>query len=440
MNCTECGASTLRTHASCAAFSVSFNVGLGHWEEESKRLAPFLWSTTMRHDTHAGYSHIRSLGQQSFDVRNVCLHSSGLLLFAPSDDEDDSAAVLEHMHLYLLTNLYSSNMGYAFPVTIIRNSKYFSQFEYPFNSETLPLLAFGHPMRHVGHHQFESIFSAYSTMKAAGLPDASRLLVVHSPGLFSEVTTDSKNLSSSEIVLRSMYTSLFGSHPISIGNFLDSFDQFPHAPVCFSRAIIGSIQDARVPDQKQLPHLEFSAEITTSMRAHYRLPPLQHVSTGKLSLNAEAFAREHEKIPGAPFLLLVERSIGDARALRNADEIYSALAQIVNVARVRFEGMELQAQMVVCEAADIFVSVHGSDATNMIFMRPGSVAVTVSCIPYSDTSTGAGGLSFLNRLIALSQITPYCWDNAADFDNIGDVIGASIFTQICGCGYLHARY
>jgi hypothetical protein len=346
----------------------------------------------MRHDTSAGYSYIRSLGQQSFDVRNVCVHSSGLLLFAPREDEDDSAAALEHMHVYLLTVLYSSIMGYAFPVTIIRNSKYFSQFEYPFVSETLPLLAFGHPMRHVGHHLFESIFSAFSTMKAAEMTDELQLLVLHSPGLFSKVPADSDVLSASEIVLRNMYSSVFGSFPASIGNFLESFAQTPHAPICFPRAIIGSIQDPRVPDQKQLPHVELTAEITSKMRAHYRMPPLQHVSTGKLSLDAEAFAREHERIPGAPLLLFVERSVGDARALRNADEVYKALSQFVNVARVRFEGMELQTQMIVCEAADVFVSVHGCDAINMIFMRPGSVAVTVNSVIYFDTSRA--GLTF----------------------------------------------
>ncbi len=386
----------------------------------------------MRHDTSAGYSHIRLLGQQSFDVSNVCIHSSGLLLFAPSEAEDDSAAFLEHMHMYLLTNLYSSNIGYAFPVTIIRNSKFFTQFEYPFSSEIVPLLAYGHPNRHVGHHLFESIFSAYSTMKAARLSVASRSLLLHFPGLFSQVPAAEEVSSASQAVLRSMYSSLFGTHPISVGNFLESFAQTPHAPVCFPRAIIGSVQDARIPDLKQLPHLEFSAEIATTMRAHYGLPPLQHVSTGKLSLDAQAFAREHERIPGAPFLLFVERSIGDPRALRNADEIYRALAQFANVARVRFEGMQLQQQMVVCEAADVFVSVHGCDAINMIFMRPGSVAVTVSTAPRFDASAGRRSrLNFSTDLIVLSQITPYCWDNAADFDNIGDAIGAPVLMQCC---------
>jgi capsular polysaccharide biosynthesis protein len=117
--------------------------------------------------------------------------------------------------------------------------------------------------------------------------------------------------------------------------------------------------------------------MAAAMRAHFGMPPLQHVNTGSRSRDAEAFAREHETIPGAPFLLFVERSIGDPRALRNADELVSALAQFANVARVRFEGMKLQTQMVVSEAADVFVSVHGSDAVNLIFMRPGAVAVTV---------------------------------------------------------------
>ena len=100
--------SALFSYELFAALSVSFNLGLGHWEKESKRLSPYMWSTTMKHDTSAGYSYIRSLGPHSFDVRNVCVHSSGLLLFAPKEDEDDSAAALEHMLVYLVTVLPSS--------------------------------------------------------------------------------------------------------------------------------------------------------------------------------------------------------------------------------------------------------------------------------------------------------------------------------------------
>lgn len=351
-------------------------MGLGHWEEDSKRLAAFMWSpSAWQFDTADGYSNIRSLGQQSFDVRNVCFHSSGVLLFAPAGEEEDNAA-LEHSHLYLLHNLYSSNIGYGFPVTIIRNSKYFTQFEHP-NSDILPLLAFAHPMRNVGHHLFESILSAFSTMKASQLHDPAHFLVLHSPGLFSSVPTENDVVSSMQLALRSMWTSLFGSYPVSVGSFLESFAHTLHAPVCFPRAIIGSLQDARVPVERQLPHLEHAVEMAAAMRAHFGMPPLQHVNTGSRSRDAEAFAREHETIPGAPFLLFVERSIGDPRALRNADELVSALAQFANVARVRFEGMKLQTQMVVSEAADVFVSVHGSDAVNLIFMRPGAVAVTV---------------------------------------------------------------
>jgi hypothetical protein len=138
--------------------------------------------------------------------------------------------------------------------------------------------------------------------------------------------------------------------------------------------------------------------MATTMRAHYGLESLQHVSSGALSLAAQAFAAEYETDPYLPLLLFVERSVGDARALRNSDALSAALSEMANVARVRFEDMDLHRQIVVCEAADVMVSVrsrfsvvivclndctqvHGCDATNIMFMRPGSVAVTVTDIP-----------------------------------------------------------
>ena len=137
----------------------------------------------------------------------------------------------------------------------------------------------------------------------------------------------------------------------------------------------------------------------TTMRAHYGLQPLLHVSSGGLSLEAQDFAAEYKSDPKLPLVLFVERSVGDARALRNSDAVSAALSEIANVARVRFAGLDLHRQMVVCEAADVMVSVrqrarlsvlimrfnnafyvqvYGCDTTNIVFMRPGSVAVTVT--------------------------------------------------------------
>ena len=156
---------------------------------------------------------------------------------------------------------------------------------------------------------------------------------------------------------------------------------------------------SQVPSSRQLPHLEHITDMINSMRGHHGLAPLQHLSSRVRSSDAQAFADAHERIPGAPLVLFVDRSPGDARALRNSDEVFGALFEFLNVARVRFEGMELRRQMVVCEAADVFVSVrvpthsdaadfvnhmmlllqvHGCDASNIAFMRPGSVAVTVT--------------------------------------------------------------
>ena len=147
--------------------------------------------------------------------------------------------------------------------------------------------------------------------------------------------------------------------------------------------------------------MEHVADMVATMRSHMGLAPLQPSSCGGMSTEAQEFAAAHETLQGAPLVLYVDRSPGDARALRNSDAVHAALQRLANVARVRFEGMPLRQQMVACEAADIFVSViayasfvnqydvlsmilllqvHGCDATNIMFMRPGSVAVTVTII------------------------------------------------------------
>jgi hypothetical protein len=157
-----------------------------------------------------------------------------------------------------------------------------------------------------------------------------------------------------------------------------------------------------VPQSRQLAHLERVAAMAATMRAHYGLEPLQHVSSGRLSLEVQAFAAEYETDPILPLVLFVERSVGDARALRNSDAVSAALSEMAIFARVRFEGMDLHRHLVLCEAAAVMVSVrqraclsvaivrlndavctqvHGCDATNIMFMRPGSVAVTVTYIP-----------------------------------------------------------
>jgi hypothetical protein len=113
-----------------------------------------------------------------------------------------------------------------------------------------------------------------------------------------------------------------------------------------------------VPHSRQLPHLEHAADMVTTMRVHHGLSPLQHVSSAARSIEAQAFADEHETAPGLPLLLFVERSAGDARELRNSDSVAAALSESANVVRVRFADMDLHRQMVVCEAADVLVSVR----------------------------------------------------------------------------------
>jgi hypothetical protein len=98
--------------------------------------------------------------------------------------------------------------------------------------------------------------------------------------------------------------------------------------------------------------------MVTTMRAHYGLEPLQRVSSERRSREAQAFAAEYETGPNLPLLLFVERSVGDARALRNSGAVSAALSEMANVVHVRFEGMDLRQQMVVCEAADVMVSVR----------------------------------------------------------------------------------
>ena len=382
------------------AFSVSCSVIGGHWEKESASMGAAFW-TALDHEPSLGYSKVSKLGAHSYDVRNVCLHSSGVLLFAPSDDVEDDTFI-EHMPLVLESTLFSTHLGYGFPVTIIRNSTYFSEFEHSSVGLEQPglLLTVGHPMRQVGHHLFESILAAYVTMNASGARSFSKTHVVMTGGIYDRGSASifAAAKSAAGATLLSMWSAIFKQPPVSIGSLLDSFSRSPHAPVCFRRAIIGSLHDNRVPTRRQLPHLEHAAAMVTVMRAHFGLEALRSTSARVLSPEAAAFSRAHNRKPGAPLLLFVDRAFADSRALRNADEVVEALSNFVNVARVSFQGMHLRHQMIVCEAADAFVSVHGCDAANTVFMRPGSIAVT---------------------------ITPYCWDNAADYDEIGAFAGVT---------------
>ena len=227
---------------------------------EHERLAPFLW-IAMNHDTALGhvpsllattpivcvksstsrYSNIKSLGLQSFDARNVCIHGSGLLLFAPNDDGDDT---IDHLHMFLISNIFSSNKGYGFPVTIIRNEVYPSHFQHSASPQSLLLLAAAHPMTQVGHHMFESILSAFVSIKAAAMTDTSHTHVIFA-GHFADIYPAPPS-SPIEATLRSMWTSLFPHSPMSVGNFLNSTSASPGAPVCYRRAIIGAVQDKGV--------------------------------------------------------------------------------------------------------------------------------------------------------------------------------------------------
>ena len=111
------------------SFSFSCSVLGGHWERESASLGPDFW-TSIDHEPSLGYSKVSKLGDQSYDVRNMCLHSSGVLLFAPSDHVFDGADSIEHVPLVLLSSMFSTQLKYGFPVTIIQNSTYFAQFEH----------------------------------------------------------------------------------------------------------------------------------------------------------------------------------------------------------------------------------------------------------------------------------------------------------------------
>jgi hypothetical protein len=77
-----------------------------------------------------------------------------------------------------------------------------------------------------------------------------------------------------------------------------------------------------------------------------------------------------------------------------------------------------------------YVQVYGCDTTNIVFMRPGSVAVTVTH-PSHHAYTLRRSLGMKNHNYAVVQITPYCWDNAADFEQLGDAVGETIHTPFC---------
>ena len=183
------------------------------------------------------------LGEQSFDVRNVCIHSSGLLLFEPLGDDDDS--VVEHMQLFLSSTIYSTTKRYAYPVTIMRSAVYPSQFQQSSSPHSTLLLAFGHPMSQIGHHMFESVLAAFVTIKAAALETTSNLHVLLSSHFFSP-RFPSFGTTPKEDLLRSVWTSAITQNPISVGRFLQANSISPNAPVCYRRAIVGSIQDNRV--------------------------------------------------------------------------------------------------------------------------------------------------------------------------------------------------
>jgi hypothetical protein len=189
------------------------------------------------------YSHASMLGEQSFDMRNVCIHSSGLLLFEPPGDNEDAPS--EHTHLCLESIIYSANVRYGYPATIMRNEVYPSQFQSPSPHSTL-LLAFGHPMSQVGHHVFESVLAAFATIKAAALETTSKLHVLLASHYFSPPFASSST-SPKENLLRSFWTSAIGQKPLSVGEFFQANSVSPNAPVCYRRVIVGSIQDKRVP-------------------------------------------------------------------------------------------------------------------------------------------------------------------------------------------------
>jgi hypothetical protein len=163
-------------------------------------------------------------------LRNVCIHSSGLLLFEPLGDDDDTA--VEHipdMQLFLSSTISSATVRYAYPVTIMRNAIYPPQFQQSSSPHFTPLLACGRPMSQIGHHIFESVLAVFVTIKAAALETTSNLHVLLSSHYFSPPfpsfsTTQKENL------LRSVETSAITQNPISVGRFL-----------------VGSIQDKRVP-------------------------------------------------------------------------------------------------------------------------------------------------------------------------------------------------
>jgi hypothetical protein len=184
------------------------------------------------------------LGEQSFDVRNVCIHGSGLLLFEPPVDDED--ATVEHMQLHLTSNIYFTNVGYGHPLTIVRNASYPAQFQQSLSPHSTLLLAFGHPMSHVGHHMFESILAAFVTIKAAALETTSNLHVLLSSHYFSP-PFPSSSTTAKENLLNSMWKSAISHKPVSVGQFLQANSISPNAPVCYRRAIVGSIQDNRVP-------------------------------------------------------------------------------------------------------------------------------------------------------------------------------------------------
>ena len=145
------------------------------------------------------------------------------------------------------------------------------------------------------HHLFESILAAYVTMNASRAHCISKThFVVMINGAFASGSASVSAASKSAAVatLLNLWSAICKQPPASVGNFLYfSLELSPHAPVFFCPAIIGSLHDDRVPDLRQLPHLEHAAEIVTATWHHFGLEPLCSVSKGVKLPEAAAISR-----------------------------------------------------------------------------------------------------------------------------------------------------
>ena len=147
-----------------------------------------------------------------------------MLLFAPSDHVFDGTDSIEHVPLVLLSSMFSTQLKYGFPVTIIQNSTYFAQFEHSVVGLEQPglLLISGHPMRQVGHHLFESILAAYVTMNASRAHCISKThFVVMINGAFASGSASVSAASKSAAVatLLNLWSAICKQPPASVGTF-----------------------------------------------------------------------------------------------------------------------------------------------------------------------------------------------------------------------------